>query len=264
MHNGNGLDVHLRRNGGLALVVVATLEVTVGRIPIIGAESSLLSVDGDAQNIVGIRHDISKVRSHRHVTKLGDNLVVIWTLLDTNNNVTFGAVVHLCKRLAGCGRKNLANGSAMRAVICLDDLHAHGKRVGSGRSPIRVFATLGVDFAQLRPTVVATRGLGTAGDVWIARCRQNELAIGLVCEERGTSIATATLEVFALDGVDTAITASGQLKAPDAEVEVASGSTAGVQGQDSRDGEERKEADDRLGSHCRVYLGEILFVRGCM
>lgn len=240
--------MHLRRNSRLALIIIASLEIAVGGVPVKGRKRRLVSIDRNAQDIVGIGHDIGKVRSHRDVSKLGNNLITIRIRLHADDNVAFGAVVHLSKRLAGVGGKDLANSRAVSAVVCLDNLQAHGIRVGASRSPIGVLATL-VYFAQLSPAVLATGGGGTAGEVRVARCRENELAIGLVGEERRTSVAIAALKSFALDGVDAAVAACGKLKTPNSEVEIASGSTARIQGKDSRDRQKREKADDGFGSH---------------
>jgi predicted small secreted protein len=253
VHNFDGLDMHLGRNGGLALVVIAGLEVAVGRVPVKGRKRRLVSIDGNAQHVVGIRHDIGKVCSHGDVPKLRNNLIAILILLNANDNIAFGAVVHLGKGLAGFGGKDLANGGAVSAVVCLDDLQAHGIRVGAGRRPISVLAAL-VHFAQLSSAVNTARGVGAASEIRVAGCRENELAIGLVGVEGRTSIAVATLEGFALDAIDAAITACRELKAPNSEVKIATGSTARVQGKDSRDGQKREKANDRFGSHDGWYF----------
>lgn len=248
MHHLNRLNVHLRRNSRLALIIIASLEIAVGRVPVKGRKRRLVPIDRNAQDIVGIGHDIGKVRSHRDVSKLGNNLIAIRILLHANDNIPFGAVIHLSKRLAGLGGKHLTNGGTVSAVVCLDNLQAHGIRIGASRRPIGVLAAL-VHFAQLSPAVLAARGGGTASEVRVARCRENELAIGLVGVKGRTSVAAAALESFALDGVDAAVAACGKLKTPNSEVEIASGSTARIQGKDSRDRQKREKANDGLGRH---------------
>lgn len=136
----------------------------------------------------------------------------------------------------------------MSAVVGLDNLQGHGIRVGASGSPVSVLTAL-VHFAQLSPAVLAAGSGSTACEVWVARCRQDELAIGLVGEESRTSVAAAALKSFAFDGVDAAIAACWKLEAPNGEVEITTRSTARIQGKDSRDGQKREEANDGLGSH---------------
>lgn len=48
MGNGDGANVNFWLVGRLALVVVSSLELAVGVLPVLGAEHSLNAVDGDA------------------------------------------------------------------------------------------------------------------------------------------------------------------------------------------------------------------------
>lgn len=54
MHHVYRLDVHLRSNSTLSLVIIASLKVAVGRVPVKGRQRRLISIDRNAQDVVGI------------------------------------------------------------------------------------------------------------------------------------------------------------------------------------------------------------------
>lgn len=114
-----GLDlVELNSGRHVMLVVVASLEVALGSIQVVGAESlERTAVNADGQLVALVANFVRESLTLGHIADGGALLAASAASIDAHGQSTRGVVVQLSNRLAGDGIINVDLTNANLAVV---------------------------------------------------------------------------------------------------------------------------------------------------